>query len=146
MLFNSTIWKRQNLTEKYRKLGAKYTTHLLCADQTLLNTVLCGQFAPLPHYCNTRWFPTDKVINNQKSVIFHFVGSPKPWDLFGKNIHSAYCLWESYNPSFWAERYNSMSYQKIYRTWKIKKSILRCLLNQLKNKRNASVNYHPTNL
>lgn len=146
ILFNSLIWKAQKITSLYQKIGKKYATHLLCADQTLLNATLCGEFERLPPKYNFRWFPTDMVNDNQQAVIFHFVGSPKPWDILGQRIHPGYDTWHYYNPSFWIEKYSNITYQKVYRTWKIKKSIARCLINQFKSGINASANYYPSNL
>ncbi|MEM8526422.1 MAG: glycosyltransferase [Bacteroidota bacterium] len=146
MLFNTDAWEAQNIDQKCQEIGEKYTEYLLCADQTLLNAVFAGQFAQLPDQYNHRWFPTDISTKPSKEIVLHFVGSPKPWDFFGKRIHPAYHLWKKYNPKFWAKTYNKTTFQKIYRTWNIKKSIVRCLLNQFKSKGNASVNYHPTKL
>ncbi|MEL6945979.1 MAG: glycosyltransferase, partial [Bacteroidota bacterium] len=146
ILFNSSLWKSQKITKLYQEIGEKYPAHLLCADQTLLNAALCGKFGHLPPKYNFRWFPTDMVSDNQQAVIFHFVGSPKPWDVFGKKIHPAYTSWQHYHPTFWTKKYSAITYQKIYRTWKIKKSIARCLINQLKSGINASTNYYPSNL
>ncbi|MEM6698090.1 MAG: hypothetical protein AAF599_06825, partial [Bacteroidota bacterium] len=79
-------------------------------------------------------------------VIFHFVGSPKPWDILGKQIHPAYDSWLHYQPNLWTTKYSAVTYQKICRTWKIRKSIARCLISQFKSGINASTNYYPSNL
>jgi len=134
LLFDTALWQQQNIDDQLQKICDQHAHRFISADQTLLNAIFQGDFAYLPPCYNRRWTPLDQAIKITSNSIIHFVGSPKPWDLFGKNIHDAYHLWEFYNPKFWERTYNQMNSQKLYRTWKIKKSIVRVFLNKKKRK------------
>ena len=68
---------------------------------------------------------------NADKAIIHFVGSPKPWDLFGKIIHEGNGTWKTYNTKFWKNQYGNITVQKVIRTWKIRRSILKHLKSKL---------------
>ncbi len=132
LLFNKKAWKAQQVEAKSQLLCETYGNRFLSADQTLLNALFKGNFAYLPQQYNRRWSPMDGFITDTENSIIHFVGSPKPWDVFGRKLHQAYDLWNAYNPDFWASTYNRMSRDKLYRTWKIKKSVARGMINAIK--------------
>lgn len=128
LLFDVKAWNKQGMEQKCDALSKAYGHHFFSADQTLLNAVSAGNFAQLPERFNRRWSPLDAVIEEPDNSIIHFVGSPKPWDLFGKKVHKAYPLWAAYNPDFWSKKYNQINRNKLYRTWRIKKSIVRAII------------------
>jgi lipopolysaccharide biosynthesis glycosyltransferase len=130
LLFNLKAWNDQAMDQKCSAYEKAHGDRFFSADQTLLNAVSAGDFAHLPGRYNRRWSPLDNVIEEPENAIIHFIGSPKPWDLFGKKVHKAYPLWTSYNPAFWAKKYNQFSSEKLYRTWKIKKSIIRAFIKE----------------
>lgn len=128
LLFNVKDWQDQALDQKCETYAQAHASRFLSADQTLLNAVTAGKFAQLPERYNCRWSPMDGSIKEPGNAIYHFIGSPKPWDLFGKKIHAGYPYWAAYNPVFWAKKYNQISIDKLYRTWQIKKSIIRAMM------------------
>jgi hypothetical protein len=74
-------------------------------------------------------FPfTKSVRGEEEGKIVHFVGSPKPWDVFGKMVHSNYSVFEKVmrktefkNFKPWKE----MNFSIMYRTVRIARQYLR---------------------
>lgn len=128
LLFNRKAWHDRALDQQCEVFGKAHADRFFSADQTLLNAVTAGNFGRLPAHFNLRWSPMDGAIPDPEPAIYHFIGSPKPWDLFGKKVHKAYKLWAAYTPGFWREQYNRINGDKLYRTWQIKKSIIRAMM------------------
>lgn len=128
LIFNRKVWLDQAMDEQCEAMAGIHGDRFFSADQTLLNAVAAGRFAHLPDRYNLRWSPMDGTIEEPGNAIYHFIGSPKPWDLFGKKVHRAYAHWNAFNPGFWARKYNQLNSDKLYRTWQIKKSIIRAML------------------
>ncbi|MCA1762932.1 MAG: hypothetical protein LC664_08070 [Flavobacteriales bacterium] len=81
--------------------------------------------AHLPEEFNVPWRASTVKPENSNSAILHYVGSPKPWDWCGAYIHRGYKTWNSYTPAFWKKRYGKMNSDKIQRTWKIRRSLIK---------------------
>ena len=131
LVFNIPAWHEEKLSEKWRSFPTSYYDEFRSADQTILNVLIKGNFHPLPKTFNNAWNPDKPEPEKLTQSIVHFVGSPKPWDLFGKFIHQGYPLFSTYNPDFWKKKYNQISKDKLKRTYKIKKSILRILIKKI---------------
>lgn len=124
LFMNLKEWKRQNVQQQWKAVARAHPNDLLAVDQTLLNAICSGNFAHLPIYFNNAWCPGDGKPENALQSIIHFVGSPKPWDLFGKTVHQGYKTWKEYSTVSWNQQYNRLNWRKMVRTWKIKNSIL----------------------
>ncbi len=127
LLYNIITWKEKNINKKMEEISLKYPDEFLSADQTLLNAVFEGNFGFLPQTFNSSWNPAQIKFLVDDIAIIHFVGSPKPWDLFGKKVHYGYNTWNAYNTSFWKSKYGRINANKIRRTWRIRRSILKSL-------------------
>jgi lipopolysaccharide biosynthesis glycosyltransferase len=127
LLFNLKKWRSSNIQAKWKEIAEQYPGELVSHDQTLLNTVCEGKFARLPPVYNVEWLPGAGRPPDIQNSIIHFVGSPKPWDIFGSLIHQGFDTWKAYQVSFWEKKYGKLSLGKIRRTWSIKKSIVRHL-------------------
>jgi lipopolysaccharide biosynthesis glycosyltransferase len=127
ILFNLKKWREANIEAKWRELADKYPDDLISHDQTLLNAVCEGHFARLSANFNTPWYPGEEKPDDADKSIIHFVGSPKPWDIFGGRLHKGTEIFKIYNSDTWAMEYGKLTAEKIGRTWKIKKSIFRHL-------------------
>ncbi|MDB5208682.1 MAG: glycosyltransferase family 8 protein [Flavisolibacter sp.] len=123
LLMNLPQWRTDEIQCKWKDIAMEYPNDLLAVDQTLLNAVCKGAFAHLPPNFNTAWCPGDSKPSNAEDSILHFVGSPKPWDVFGKTLHQGYDTWKEYNTPGWNNEFNGMTWNKMARTWKIKNSI-----------------------
>ncbi|MEO6731472.1 MAG: glycosyltransferase family 8 protein [Ferruginibacter sp.] len=127
LLLNLKKWREENVEAKWKRLAEKYPNELLSVDQTLLNAVCEGNFARLLPVYNNPWYPgSEKPVDADHSII-HFVGSPKPWDFFAKNLHKGNKVWEPFNNAAWKKEYGGITVDKIKRTWKIRRSLLKLL-------------------
>jgi lipopolysaccharide biosynthesis glycosyltransferase len=124
LLMNLSEWRSCGIQDKWKEVAKSYPNDLLAVDQTLLNAVCQGDFAHLPVNFNNAWCPGDPVPQGADQSIIHFVGSPKPWDIFGKTLHQGYHTWRNYNTASWNKQFNRVTWHKMVRTWKIKNSIL----------------------
>ncbi len=140
LVFNIPLWEEQNIALRVKEISDNYSNEFLSADQTLLNAICEGNFGHLPKEFNMPWYPSNPQPKNNKNVILHFVGSPKPWDIFGKTIHAGYDTWNTYNTSFWEKEYDRLTFSKLVRTWKIRKSIFKNFKNKLTKKNDHLVN------
>ena len=129
ILFNLKKWRDLNIGSKWKQLAEKYPNDLISHDQTLLNAISEGNFAHLPPHFNSAWFPGSKRPADADHALIHFVGSPKPWDHFGRMAHRGYSIWSHFDTVIWRKEYGKLTLLKIRRTWKIKKSILKLLRN-----------------
>ena len=134
LLFNLKQWRESCIEAQLMNLGDKYHDKLLSADQTLLNAFCMGEFLHLPPNFNNEWCAGKDMPRNARSSIIHFVGSPKPWDFFGRFVHKGYDLWSSYNTDFWNKEYGRLSKDKLRRTWNIRRSIIKHIKNTLANR------------
>lgn len=123
LLLNLNKWRRENIHEKWQSIAKRYPNELLSHDQTLLNAICEGQFARLPKQFNVLWHPVNAKPDCHNETILHFVGAPKPWDLFGQYLHKGYTYWNAYNLKFWEEEYGKISFDKIKRAWEIRGSL-----------------------
>lgn len=131
VLFNLKKWREANIEAKWKELAEKYPEDLISHDQTLLNAVCEGHFARLSTQFNNPWYPGDEKPEGADVSIIHFVGSPKPWDIFGRYIHKGNKIFKAYNTPTWEKEYGKLTMEKIGRTWKIKKSIFKHLKKKM---------------
>lgn len=134
LLFNIAAWKASNVEQKIKEISDKYPQEFLSADQTLLNAICKGAFTYLPQKYNLPWYPSAPKPDNTEDAIIHFVGSPKPWDLFGQTVHAGYETWKAYNTQFWKKKYGHITVGKLKRTWNIRGSIFRNIKHKLNRK------------
>lgn len=90
---NLARWRRTNALETCEQIAKKYPNQFLSADQSLLNVAFHDQFEAFGDKFNTKLTPTSEMPSPDSKGIFHFVGSPKPWDIFGASMHRSYSLW-----------------------------------------------------
>lgn len=125
--FNLKRWRELNIETQWKSLSDKYPNELVSHDQTLLNAICKSQFKHLPAQFNSPWYAGRKKPINADVAIIHFVGSPKPWDLFARITHQGYNMWHAYNLDFWKKEYSRITTEKLKRTWKIKRSIMKSI-------------------
>jgi lipopolysaccharide biosynthesis glycosyltransferase len=132
LLLNLTEWRLRQLKEKCFELANRFPTELVTADQTILNGIFAGNFAKLPNKYNSSWPAQNKESEVAGDVIHHFIGSPKPWDLFGSMMHNGYKIWKSYSNERWEVNYFKFSLPNLKRTWYLRRSYVRILKNKMK--------------
>jgi lipopolysaccharide biosynthesis glycosyltransferase len=132
LLFNLKFWRENDIKQQCLTFGGKYSKKLISHDQTILNALFSGNFAFLPVEFNIPWYANIKRPDG-KTGILHFVGSPKPWDVFGSYFHRGYSVWESYLDIEWEKAYYKHNYSDFVRAWHIRRSYVRIFILKLKS-------------
>jgi lipopolysaccharide biosynthesis glycosyltransferase len=128
--FNLNKCRQSNFTIKVNVILSKFGNQLPSHDQSVLNIFCSGNFDHLPATFNNPWYPNSlKPIISDK-VIFHFVGSPKPWDIFGKYIHNGFFVWKKYLNKEWRKEYYKYNYSNFKRAWEIKGGYFKTIKNK----------------
>lgn len=127
LLFNLKYWRENDIKNKCLTFALTHPNKLRSHDQTILNALFAGNFAYLPDEYNLAWY---SHINKPKSkkAILHFVGSPKPWDLFGRYFHKGFSVWMSHLDLDWKKIYYNYTYNDFVRAWYLRRSYARSFL------------------
>jgi lipopolysaccharide biosynthesis glycosyltransferase len=133
LLLNLREWRLQHVKEKCLEIALKYKDDLPSHDQSILNILCAGNFARLPLNYNCAWYPDKQKPDVSEKMILHFVGSPKPWDLFGSFIHTGYNTWKKYLGDTWSSAFKGVSTEEIARAWKIRRSYFRTFRSKIGN-------------
>lgn len=95
--FIGTSTKKFRDLNGYQKCNDFINKHPEQSDQGAVNFLFKGRLCLLDHKYNTPHWPNDRSVSlDPKDIICHFIGSPKPWDLFGNYIHPSYSIFESW--------------------------------------------------
>jgi lipopolysaccharide biosynthesis glycosyltransferase len=132
LLIHLDEWRFQNITAKCLEIGRKLQGKFPAQDQSILNIICQGNFAKLPSLFNCEWPVGRPKPSTAPKMILHFVGSPKPWDLFGNLIHEGYSTWKKYLNPKWITISTSLSLDNLKRTWNIRRSYIRSIKNKTK--------------
>jgi hypothetical protein len=92
MLVDTREWKRQGCFDRIIEFCTKYPKELRAADQTALNALYSTNCFALPAQFNVKLSSVERKCEID-SGIYHFLGSPKPWDLLGSLFHPYYSTW-----------------------------------------------------
>lgn len=98
MLIDSKQWKAQRCFSRIMEFCRKYPNALLSADQTALNALFAKSCFRLDPLLNVR-LSTIERYDLPAAGIYHFMGSPKPWDIFGNLFHPYSRIWNEYRKS-----------------------------------------------
>lgn len=131
LLMNLKVWREKDIKSQCLNFGKRYSDKLISHDQTILNALFAGNFAFLPLEFNIPWYANIKRPDG-KTGILHFVGSPKPWDLFGRYLHKGFSVWNSYLDSDWKKAYYNHNYSDFVRAWHIRRSYARSFILKIK--------------
>ncbi len=96
LALNLGSWRRCNAIEKCKETAKKFAGRFASADQSLLNITFHDEVAPFGRKYNTPLYPSTERPSPTADCIYHFVGSPKPWDLFGSRLHNSYSIWQTF--------------------------------------------------
>lgn len=137
MLINLEKWRQLNITKQCLEFADKYPNMLLAADQTILNYVFYkNNFYELDKSYNVALYPSSVFIESDSTNgVFHFVGSPKPWDFLGEFIHSNYPLFQSILSKTEFKNYKTyldLSFAKLKRTLRLSRSYYKILTNRFR--------------
>jgi lipopolysaccharide biosynthesis glycosyltransferase len=127
MLFNLTAWRAQKLGRKTLDFCRKYQEY----DQTGLIAVSAGCFDRMdPKYNIPLYTSTSLAYAREYPGLYHFVGSPKPWDIGGRQFHSCFSIYaEALERTVWRRHTTAyMSIANWKRAYKVKGGYARKLL------------------
>jgi lipopolysaccharide biosynthesis glycosyltransferase len=90
MLFDLRAWREQRLARETLEFCRKYQEF----DQTGLIAVSAGRFDALHPRYNMPLYTTTRLQSaREHPALYHFVGSPKPWDIAGRQFHSCFRIY-----------------------------------------------------
>jgi lipopolysaccharide biosynthesis glycosyltransferase len=86
MLFNLPEWRRQSCSTRIFAFCREHSAQLMTADQTALNALFADDCFHLDPRYNVKVRGTTDPGKIPVNGVFHFVGSPKPWDIGGRRL------------------------------------------------------------
>lgn len=93
MLVNLPEWRRRNCSEAIFDICRKYSNELRTGDETALNIVFAREFYHLDPCYNVRLTRATEPGTVPPSGLFHFLESPRPWDLGGRLLLPHARMW-----------------------------------------------------
>jgi len=136
LVFNTEVCYRIRFFETCMAFAEQHTNDLLSADQTVLTALFSRSFRALPERFNRALYASSSPPDDRESAIFHFVGSPKPWDLWGSIVHRSAAIWRAaisggyYNRRRWLLKNIG---RICLRTWYIRRSYAREILRRVRD-------------
>lgn len=131
LLFDVNRWNDEEWTKRVTTFASKHSGECKSADQTALNAVFHGQFCHLPAKFNELVFPDGDCRQSENiEGVLHFIGSPKPWDLFGYWLHSSPNAFRRYVDMLGLGSVllrRQLRWENMYRTVRISRSYWRVL-------------------
>lgn len=129
LLFDAVCWRANNLTQRCLDFSNRHPSRLRAADQTVLNAILHKSVLDLERRYNVPVYPSTPTISFEETndQIIHFVGSPKPWDMFGRSFHRNHHVFKRYCDRTALRGHWQLSPRSIYRTLRLSRSYLRRL-------------------
>jgi lipopolysaccharide biosynthesis glycosyltransferase len=129
LLINAAWWRQNGVLARALDFARNNPGLLRSHDQTILNIFFSKSFFRLPGRFN-RIVSAETQPMEPDDGIYHFMGSPKPWDPLGFLMHSNWRLWkQAVAPSRF--RWNGFlrHYGRFYlrRAWSLRFSYLRVL-------------------
>jgi lipopolysaccharide biosynthesis glycosyltransferase len=94
LLFHCPSCREFGLLHRALTVTKQRGARLLSADQPVFNLLFSEQRGRLPDNLNIEVSPETPKPLELVDGIFHFVGSPKPWDLLGSRVHRNFVHYE----------------------------------------------------
>jgi lipopolysaccharide biosynthesis glycosyltransferase len=95
MGMNLKLWRELMVSELCEQTALAYRGMFRSADQALLNVALHDSFKAVGRMWNLPLNPATRHPDELGEAIYHLVGSPKPWDIFGRFLSNHYKMWHS---------------------------------------------------
>ncbi len=127
MLVDCKRWK----DDRWSETLLTFCKEQRCHDQPGLIAVCHGFFTRLPDEMNLHLYPATEP--PQTPGVYHFVGSPKPWDVGGRVLHRSYEVYARELRQSAAPRWSSLRIATWKRAYRIKGGYYRVLRFRLKN-------------
>lgn len=135
LLLDLNLWRNRNLIQLCFDFATQYGNMLPSADQTILNYVFYeNNFMILDPSYNRIVYPHSPAIPlDRLDNIFHFVGSPKPWDFLGELFHNNYLLFHSVLKKTYFKNYKTyfdISCSRFQRTCRLLRAYYSCFVKR----------------
>jgi lipopolysaccharide biosynthesis glycosyltransferase len=130
MGLNLALWRSRQISALCNEVSRKYAGKFLSADQALLNVALHDTFKPVGDDWNTPLYPSTPALSHPESRIYHFVGSPKPWDLFGAQLVANQSMWKREYESTEIGGGSPLRYASIKRSLRIVRQTAKALMDR----------------
>ncbi len=93
MLMDLKKWRELDITSQCLSFANKYVDRVSFGDEAILNCIFYKNFKVIDAAYNHPLYPdSDLIRSSESNEIFHFVGSPKPFDFLGEFIHPNYAM------------------------------------------------------
>ena len=127
MGINLGLWRDKDVDSIIKSTAIKFQGMFKSADQALLNVALHSSFKSIGNDFNTALFPTSPSCRILDKKIYHFVGSPKPWDFLGNFSSNHYKMWKSiYKDTSIGKKWH-LRYTTIKRTFYVSRQSLKAI-------------------
>ncbi len=137
VLYDVNLWNNEDYTQKCFDFSYAYPKDLYTADQTVFNAVMNSRVCSLlPQYNCLCPATADLIDANVSDTIYHFVGSPKPWDFMGEVLHRNHTVFHSYLRQTYYRSYKSyldLSPIRLQRLSNLMPSYLRTIRTRIRN-------------
>ncbi|MCP9234476.1 glycosyltransferase family 8 protein [Lewinella sp. JB7] len=133
LLIDLSRWRQLDIDARWREIASSQAEKLTCCDQTLLNAICRGNFHRLPPQYNTPSLANRGDDEHFRGGILHFLGSPKPWDPGGRQLHRGYAAWKAHSDLSWEHEFHRFGLGRLRRGWQIRRSLLRTILQRWRN-------------
>lgn len=137
MVMDLKKWRELDITSKCLAWANKYVDKLAFGDEAILNCIFYEDFKIINSSYNHPLYPTSDLVTSNLESIFHFVGSPKPFDFMGEFIHGNYAMFQDTLAQTSFENYKSyfsFSTGKLKRTVRLSRSYYKCLTKHIKQR------------
>lgn len=96
MGINLELWREREIDKIIESIAIQYKGMFKSVDQSLLNVALHSSFKSLGNDINTSLYPNSPPCRRLENKIYHFVGSPKPWDFLGSFSSNHFKMWKDF--------------------------------------------------
>ncbi|WP_310487938.1 glycosyltransferase [Chamaesiphon sp. VAR_69_metabat_338] len=137
MLMDLKKWRELDITAKCLAFANKYVDRLVFGDEAILNCIFYENFQVIDPSYNHPLYPNSDLIKSNSNDIFHFVGSPNPFDFLGEWIHVNFSMFHETLAQTNLRDYKSyrgLSIQRLKRTLRLLRSYYRCVGQHLRHK------------
>jgi lipopolysaccharide biosynthesis glycosyltransferase len=96
LLIDLVHWRLNDIQNKCLAFALQHSNILLAADQTVINLFFYKNISLLPNEYNYEIYPDSPLIQDAQPRVYHFTGSPKPFDLLGRYFNNNSKLYFEY--------------------------------------------------
>ncbi|AFY94771.1 glycosyltransferase family 8 protein [Chamaesiphon minutus] len=144
MVMDLKKWRELDITTQCLDWANKYIDRLTFGDEAILNCIFYENFQTINSSYNYPLYPTSDVVASNSENIFHFVGSPKPFDFMGEIVHSNYDVFKKTLVQTSFRNYKSyvnLSVRKLKRTIRLSRSYYNCFAKHIIQRLSKNVRY-----